>query len=246
MSKKEFSRWMAGTALLICAAPYAQANTFSSNATVTFTIDSIVNTSGVAEDWQGLQIGGRYALDQSLSYLNDAEAVNGAFTPIDASGDYSASIGPGSFTKTMAISGSTSSGSADAYYLGLFDLTFLNSSAHSFDIQVTLSYDLSTSVSGDYSESAIQLDYFNATGGFDSGANGLSVYAATPYFSADGLSGAVVYNFSLNPGDSEAVYVDVGTSAYIETAPVPLPGAWYLFATAIALPMWQRVKPRIA
>jgi len=245
MSKKEFSRWMAGTALLICASPYAQANTFNSDATVAFTIDSIVNTSGLAEDWRGLQIEGSYALDQSQSYLNDAAAMSGAFTPIDASGDYSAALGLGSFTKTLSISGSAGGGSADAYYLGLFDLTFLNDSVHSFDIQVTLSYDLSASVSGDYSESSIQLDYFNAAGGFDSGAAGFSVYAATPYVSADGLVGSVVYNFSLNPGDSEAVYVDVGASGYIETAPVPLPGALYLFATVIALPMWQRVKPRI-
>lgn len=212
---------------------------FNSTATITYHIDSILNTTTNSNDASGLSITGGFSLDTFSSYVGISPASDGSITPLSAIADEVVNPVLGSFGKSFNVGGSVNNGSIDAFYLGLFDLNFVNESADNFQIQITLNYDLSAVTNGQFAESTVQLDFFDESGNFDSGIAGYSVYATTP-FASEQLIGSAVYTFNLEGFGTNGIYADVGISGYAEASPVPLPGAFGLFASALIIPLFKR------
>lgn len=212
---------------------------FNSTAAITYNIDSILNTTTNSNDATGLSITGGFSLDTFSSYIGISPTSDGNATPLSSISDEFVNPVSGAFGKTLNVNGSVNDGSVDAFYLGLFDLNFVNQSSDTFQIQVTLNYDLSAVANGQFAESTVQLDFFDDLGNFDSGIAGYAVYATTPFVS-DQLQGSAVYTFNLEGFGANGIYADIGISSYAEASPVPLPGAFVLFASAVILPLLRR------
>jgi len=230
---------------------------FSSTAIITYTIDSIVNTTGVATDLGGLNITAGFELSTFDSYIDIPNASDGQATAINSSGDEYVDPVVGSYSKAMTVSGSVNNGIVDASYLGLFNLNFENLSINEFDIQVTLGYQLVSNATGDDAESGIQLDFLNdavaegaelnEVGSFASGYDGFSVYASTADGSPEPLNDFAVYSFTVGAEGFDGLYVDVGVTGYLQAAsPVPVPAAFWMFATALVLPAFKRFKQQVS
>jgi hypothetical protein len=239
MNKKLFSL-IGIIGLSVLPAKIVQASSaFNSSATITYNIDSILNTTSNSSDVTGLSISGGFGLDTFSSYIGVSAPGDGSATLFSAITDAFVDPVLGSFGKTFNVSGNVNDGSVDAFYLGLFDLNFVNESSDTFQIQITLNYDLSAVTNGQFAESTVQLDFFDDLGDFDSGIAGYSVYATTP-FAPDQLQGSAVYTFNLEGFGTNGIYADVGISSYAEASPVPLPGAFGLFASALIIPFFKR------
>jgi len=230
---------------------------FSSTAIITYTIDSIVNTTGAATDLNGLNITAGFELSTFDSYIDIPNASDGQATAINSSGGEYVDPVVGSYSKAMTVNGSVSNGIVDTYYLGWFNLNFENLSSNEFDIQVTLDYQLASNATGDDATSEIQLDYLNEAvvegaelndvGSFASGDGGFSVYASTVDGSPESLNGSAVYNFTVGVEGFDGLYVDVGIAGNLEaTSPVPVPAAFWMFATALVLPAFKRFKQQVS
>lgn len=215
---------------------------FSSTATVTYTINSIVNTTTTATDMTGLSITGGYTTDTDPVFGSFIDSIgDGVTTSFAAIGDEFVDPVVGSYSKTMAVSGSVNDGVVDAFYLGLFDLFFDNASANSFDIQVTLDYSFSAIAGGQNATNEITLAYANEA---DTFGNEDSVYAEVPFTLSDSLSNSAVYTFTLAAFGTDGLFVDVGMAGYAESIPaaVPVPGAFWLFGSALMAPVLRKFK----
>jgi len=217
-------------------------SSFDGTATITYTIDSIVNTTGVVDDLTDFYVTGGFALDQGEStYIDVPLNSDGQATPFSSIADVYVDPVIGSFAKTMTVSGEVNDGELYVGYLGLFDLVFDNQSANDFDIQLSLNFDLMAEANGQNADSYIQLDYFNEAGDFNSG-DGFSVFASTVDGSPASLNQSVNYHFTVASGDFDALYVDVGMGANLESSPVPVPAAFWFFGTALLIPTWRKFK----
>lgn len=217
-------------------------STFSASALVNYTIDSIVNTTGTPGDLSGLNVTGGFSLDSGSSYIDIPVGSDGFATPFTSLGDEFVDPVIGSYAKTLSVNGSVNNGTADASYLGFFNLSFANTSTNVFDIQVTLNYDLNAAANGQNATNTIQLDFFNEAEDFNSGITGYSVLAATASDLTGSLQDAAIYSFTLGASASDALYVDVGMSAYLEASPVPAPAAFWLFGSALMVPAFRKYQ----
>ncbi len=221
------------------------AASFSSYATITYTISSLSNLT-TANDFSGLNITGSFDLvsGQATEVIDGNGSVT--LTPIDSA---PASITPqvGSiFTRTFKLDGEASNGGEVlASYMTWSALGVENTSlTDSYDIGINLSYSLSANVSGDRAEdsafSDVTLNYYNLDESF-SGSEWMG--AATPDLSSDYLQNSQVFSFNLEPESLENLYTETRIASGLQASPVPLPSALWLFGSAIlALPGVRKLK----
>jgi hypothetical protein len=233
------------TLALVCLAPLASQNaqaaaTFSSYATVTYTIDSLTSTN--AGDFSGLGIAGSFELasgQETQQIIGDGSvtptAANSGFT------DLIPAVGS-SYTRTFQLDGNVgNTGLVNANYLGLLGLAFNNASTtDSYSIGITLSYELHGNVSGDNAFSDISLSYSNEDNTF-AGADWIGT--ALPELDTAYLQNSQTYNFTLAPEGYESLYVDAGITGSLEVTSVPVPSALWLFGSALlAIPGIKKAK----
>ncbi|MEQ1620829.1 MAG: hypothetical protein ABL919_05440 [Methylococcales bacterium] len=242
------------TLALACLAPWvsqAEASaTFSSFATVTYTITSLSNSANT-QDFTGLGIAGSFQLapDQATSTITGAGSVNPSATST-ATEFLSPAIGS-IFTRTFQLDGTASNGGeVAANYLAWFDLSFENTSAtDSYDVGLSLSYTLSANATGssalDNAFTDVTLNYTNEN--FDIFAPDM-VSAASETINSESKSVTLPlpFNFTLAPAGTEGLYVDVGITGNLQASPVPVPSALWLFASALlAIPGVRKFKQAI-
>lgn len=231
ITKKHLLPTLALAGLAILAPLNTQASsTFSSYATVTYTIDSLTNLTN-AGDFSGLSIIGSLELAPG----QDISTITGDGSVSPSGGLGTTSLVPvigNSYSRTFQLDGTANNGGiVDANYLAWFGLAFENASTtDDYDIGLTLSYELSANASGDNAFTDVIFSYSNEDGSF-SGAdwNG----AATPDSSTAYLQNSNVLNFTLAAGGYETVYVDAGITGKLEASPVPVPSALWLFASGL-------------
>ena len=223
---------LAAMGLFVSASPPAQAaSAFASDATLTYTINSVTNLDhpGVLSD---------------LSILGSFVQAGGPDSYAATSGDGAVaadnpSVGPlaltvgGSFAQSFALSGSAGVGTVDTSYLGQFALDFSNAGADHYAIGVTLAYQLNASVSGENADSGIYLDYYNLDSSFAGSDYLNAALLGVPINAKSGSSG--LYSFNLGPGAAQSLYGGAVINGNLlgTTAAVPLPAAVWLFAPAV-------------
>jgi hypothetical protein len=218
---------------LACITPFSIENaqaisSFSSSTEITYTINSITNLDN-AGGFTGLSIDGSFSLDNFNSFTSTTGNGSTSASPASAGPTSLAPIVGSSFSETFLANGSATNGSANASYLGLYGLEFDNISSDSFQISVQVNYLLTANASGDNADTTILLDYFNADEAFFGNA---SAFASVPLTPSDIISNSVTYNFTLAANSFDALYVDANIEGNLVST-VPLPAAFWLFATAL-------------
>jgi len=212
----------------------ATASTFDSSAALTFTINSIGNQSNPGSTG-GLQVSHSFEQGDPQVVATGDGTVTANNTPIGP-----APLPGSSFSHTFAVSGSVSPiGDLSSSHLGLYGLSFLNTSGDTFHVEVTLSYQLNASVSGEYADSDVYLDYM--TEDFSPLGSDLalaSVFAQATVRNA-GDSGALA--FVIGPEGSGGLLADVRINGNLQAVPVPA-AFWSLASSAAGLAVFGRRK----
>ena len=205
----------------------AQSANFSGSATITYTINSIDNLSNPG-NLAGLAITGGF----ELSPPPDSYAVtsgDGALT------NNNLGLGPiavgRTFSHRFAISGLANNGSLDTTQFGLFSLNLDNNSSDNYQIGVTLDYQLNALAQGDYADTEVSLDYFDAENAF-SGSEYITANLFENTSAKSGTSGLL--NFNIAAQGTQALWADVNITGHLQAAPVPLPAGAYLLLTGLA------------
>ena len=237
---------------LACLAPMASQNaqaaaTFSSYATVTYTINSLTNSANPG-NFSGLGITGSFDLvpGQDISFITG----EGSVTPLLA-GTGSTTLTPAvdsSYSRTFQLDGVANNGGlVAANYLAGFGLAFENASAtDSYTVDLTLSYEISTNASGDNAFTDVTLNYSNEDGSFSNLASPGYIQASTAVFGTAFLQNSHAFSFTLTPEGSETLSVDAGITGTLQASPVPVPSAIWLFASALlAIPGISKSKKTV-
>jgi hypothetical protein len=246
-SKKLFASTalaLAVSTAFVTTAAQASAAT-SSYVNVTYTINSISNLSN-AGDLSGLNMLGSFDLATVANNPYQAITGTGSITPT-LTGTGSTAV-TGRYSRTLQLDTTAADWSQiSANYLAWFSLAFTNTSAtDSYAVNMTLSYDLFASASGNSAFSDVSVNYYN-------GDSSISNIAAPDYVQAlaganlpNALSNSHVFDFTLAAGSAETVYVDAAISA--TAAPVPLPAAVWSFLAGLMgiLGLKKRNKQRPA
>jgi hypothetical protein len=209
----------------------AQASSsFNSGATLSYSINNITNLDN-AGSLSGLAITGSFELagvpDYALTLSGDGTVVgnNPNTGPLAISPALLGNV----FSHLFTIGGNVGNGTANTSQLGLFGLNFENTGTDNYSISLTLNYQLTSSVTGQLADSSVALDYFNETSSF-AGSDRIdaSVFSVG---NPELIGSSGVFNFTLAPGATEALYADVNITGNLEASPVPLPASvWLLFA----------------
>ncbi len=232
---------------LACLAPLASQNaqastTFSSYATVTYTINSLTNAANPG-NFSGLGITGSFDLlpDQDISTITGEGLVTSHLA-----GAGSTTLTPGvdsSYSRTFQLDGIANNGGlVEANYLAGFGLAFKNASAtDSYTVGLTLSYEISANASGDNAFTDVTLNYFNEDGDL---ALPDYIQASTAVFGTAFLQNSRPFSFTLAPEGFETLSVDAGITG--TASAVPVPSAIWLFASALlAIPGIKKSKKTV-
>lgn len=228
-STKKLTLWSAaaivGAGQLFATAAQASAAT-SSYVTVTYTINSIQNLTNPG-DLSGLDILGSFDLASLDNNPYQLITGTGSVTPT-LTGTGSSAV-TGSYSRTLQLdAGAENWSSVSANYLAWFSLAFNNTSAtDSYDVDLTLSYDLSAAASGNSAFSDATATFYNEDSSFSNFADPAYVQAAAGVAGFGAMSNSHGFNFTLAAGEAETVYVDASINATM--APVPLPAAAWSF-----------------
>lgn len=219
-------------ALLLTGAPAAWASSsFNSAATLTYTIDSIVNQT-YPGDLSGLEILGSFRQQLAGAAYADGDAPD---VYISGDGAVTADNPPldvgGGFSHTFAVSGSVNDGSVYSHQLGRYGLAFTNTGSDSYAISLHLNYALQAGANGDFAASTVSVDYFNSDGLLLSGYD----EAVASFVAANVIQSGVseAFSFLLDSGKAEGLYAKVRIDADLQAAPVPLPAAVWTFLAGL-------------
>jgi len=218
---------------------------YSSTATYEFTITA-TNTNVNSNSLSGLTIGGTIIddfediYDPILAYSPIVDS-NSSVHSINASGSRT------SYTQIFHAEDSISDDFAESEYLGSYIQTFENTSQDindSFDITIDYSYNLSTNVSGQNADTDINIALSNYDYTFD-----LADFASASISGGynDPANNVGSFSFILSAGEFDILFAETTITGTIQSttalAPVPVPAAFWLFATAImALPGIRKFK----
>ncbi len=209
------------------------ATTFSSSATVTYTINSISNLTNPG-DLSGLNINGSFELANTSGNPYQFVSGDGSITPtLGGAGITSLTPVNGNvYSRTFQLDGATSNGTVSTNYLTWFNLGFNNASTtDNFSIDLSLSYDLHTVTDGDNAVSDVTVNFFNEDGSV-SGSDHIDATGSV-------LLNTHALNFTLAAGQSEKLYVDASISGELQAAPVPLPSAVWFFISGLMSVLWR-------
>ena len=233
---------------MACLMPFymqtAQASsTINSFANLKYTINNISVLSG-SGDQSGLEITDVFELAPS-----ESEPIYGSGT-ITVVPDNSSP-----FNKQFTLLSEIRDGAITYSENAWLGLSFLNTTSDtSYDVQVTLDYSLSADSNAnvetvnDSAYTEVWLNYFNSDASFSGAAFTTSWSNPTEQLGnlqASGSSG--IFRFTLDPDDVEILFADVKIAGNLNASvtPVPVPGAIWLFASALlALPGLNRIKSR--
>jgi len=211
-------------------APSAEAalSTYSGSATLTYTINSITNTTNPGNLGDLVVTGffeqqGGPASHVITSGDGAVNAANAAFPSAPVTSPWSHSF---------TTSGSVTDGVVDASHLGWFSLDFANQGTDLFNISVTLTYQLDANAAGESAASLVHLDYFNTSASFSGSADAVASSIAQNVASTPGTS--AVFNFSLAALGTESLLSDVTITGNLQASAVPLPAAVWLFGAGLA------------
>ncbi len=197
-------------------------SSFDSSATLTYTINSIVNLDNPG-DLSGLTVNGVFELDDSQT---ETEYTGNGTSSISHSDWYYGLVDGNVFSKTFSLSGFAGNGDATANYMTFFDLEFINNSNHSFAIDVDFAYTLSVNTVGEDVFSEIFLDYGDVlTNQYF--FKDLSVFAT----GGDQLTGLHKFLFTLGAFEEQLILADVRHSGTVSA--VPVPAAIWMFGSAL-------------
>jgi hypothetical protein len=232
-----FSSLMAAMTMVSSHAE-ANAASFNSYATVTYTITSLTNNTN-AGDFSNLSIFANYEQDILSGYLAIAGGGNHAITQ-GGSNDFTELLPQvgASVSKTFAINAATGNGTLESLDFAFFSLDLFNLSADHYSVGVQLDYELSANASGgDLAESSAQIDWFISDDS-DSG-----FYYATSAALADGVNGPIQLTLDLNGETALSVSSDLAISGNLAASPVPLPpAAWSFMLGLLALVRSNRAR----
>ncbi|MFM8330900.1 MAG: hypothetical protein ACKN9T_04370 [Candidatus Methylumidiphilus sp.] len=206
--------------------PAAQAaSTFNSDATLTYTITGI--SPG---DLAGLTILGSF---QQAGEPDSQVALSGDGAVVANNPSFGPAAVTTTFSHSFAVSGSASDGAVQSSHLGNFSLSFSNASANTYAIELSLAYVLNAHVGGEFADSSVSLDYFNA----DSSFSGFDTITANTADVTDATrnDGLALYSFTLAPNATQALLGDVAITGTLQATPVPVPVAAWLFGSALGL-----------
>jgi len=256
MNTFDMKKRLLPTLALACLAPLAAQNaqasaTFSSYATVTYTINNITNLTH-AGDFSGLiydannPASGGIAGSFDLAPGQDISTITGDGSVIPSlAGTGTSFLNPAngsSYSRTFQLDGAANNdGFVTANYLAWFGLAFQNASAtDDYNIDLTLSYDLAANAGGDNAFTDVTLNYYNESQSFY-GTD--YVQATTQALTFGNLPNSQNYNFTLASGQYDTLYVDAGITGALQASPVPVPSALWLFGSALlAIPGIRKSK----
>jgi hypothetical protein len=215
-------------ALMPCLVQSAYASSsINSFAILTYAINNItIQGSGTLDD---LQISDTLVVSPS-----ESEAIDGigsyTFTPNDIS----------TYTKQLTLLSNLQDGAANLSEGALVGLNFNNASVDtSYLVEVSLTYQLSASSASspgasDFANTDILLSYFNNDFSF-SGSDLATSFAndSAQLGTVEQNGGTGNFSFTLTPGQTEALLSEVRITGNLEASPVPVPGAVWLFASAL-------------
>jgi hypothetical protein len=205
-------------------------SSFNSQATISFAIDSISNTS-TTSDLSGLAILGSFEQAGSpTSYLSTTgNGSDGANNP--SVSPVSVTIG-NPFVHTFSANGNVSSGTVEAGNIGWYSLALNNTSAtDDYKVNLTLTYNLLANASGEFADSDVILDVFTndnpLLGNIFVNADALN----SPNAGANGSFPQ--YTFDVPHGSSLVFSSDVTINGNLQASPVPMPAAVWSFLAGL-------------
>jgi len=234
--KKVSKNLSASSALVLAAAaafvtPAVQASAATSSyVNVTYTINSITDLSQPAGLSGGSVLG---SFDLASVANNPYQSITGTGSITPTLNGTGTSAVPGSYSRTLQLDTTAADWSEiSANYLAWFSLAFNNTSlTDSYAVNLTLSYDLFVSTSGNSAFSDATVNYYNADSSISNFAAPDYVQASTQAIASALASNSRVFDFILAPGGAETVYVDATITA--TAAPVPLPAAVWSFLAGL-------------
>lgn len=219
-----------GSALLTSQLAQASA-TFTSSALLTYTINSITNTNSAhPTDLSGLEISAYF--DQSKEPTNFYVNTTGDGAVVANNPSVSLDTIATIFSNTFSVSGSATDGSVDSLHTGLYGLMFNNIGIDSYDVNLSLGYQLNSESNGLYATNSVAVDYYTLTSnlsGFESGVSSSIIYGGAL---SDSQALSAVFSpiaFTVASLDTELVGANVAITGTIEATAVPLPAATWLF-----------------
>lgn len=242
---RQMTRLAVFAGALIMANEAGASVSFSSYANLSVAVNSIVESgTGNAVDYSDLHILGAVVREADVNsawtningggYVNDARQEIPYMEGSIAVGNY--------FTHAFNLDGTLNDGEMDFNETAYYDVSFVNdSAAHSFDVTLSLSYDLSSQVDGQDGSVSAMMSFFDDTG--------TTLWADT-VTAVPGLGGAsgmsnVPYTFTIGAGgDIKSFYIDVNHNGILQAAPVPLPAAVWPFMTGLLAMVGMRKRKR--
>ncbi len=227
----------------ITAQPAQATSAFSSTATYDFTITA-TNSNTNSNSLSGLTIG---------STINDFGEI---FTPTL---NYAPSFTSSSSTHTATLADYNSSGTtytqifhaednisnsmASSEYFGEYLQTFKNTSVNIndvYNITIDYTYNLLTNVSGQHADTDVNIAISTYNSLLDA-SDTASASIDGNYNNPSNHTGS--FSFTLLNGEFDILFADTTITGSLEASPVPVPAAFWLFATAImALPGIREFK----
>jgi hypothetical protein len=214
--------------LLSCFVQSAYASSsINSFANLTYTINNItIQGSGSLDD---LQI-----TDSLVIAPSESEAFSSlgsfSFTPIDLS----------TTNKQVTLLSNLQDGFANLSEGAQIGLNFNNASLDtSYLVEISLGYQLSASSNSspggsDFANTDVLLSYFNNDFSF-SGSDLATSFAndSTQLGTVEQTGNSGIFSFTLTPGQTESLLSEVRITGNLEASPVPVPGAVWLFTSAL-------------
>jgi len=209
-------------------------SSFSSSGQVNYTINNITNQNNPGST-DGLEIAALFDLDANQSYSSSSGDGSFTITP-DQLNSVSLSPSAGSnFIQTFQVYGDVNNGTVETYQLALIDLNLANnSSSDIYDIEISLSYDLSSETLGDSGQSGVSIDYYtdnDATSDF-TGSELIETFSEPLSLNNASLNSTDTLNFILSPGSTHAIFSEIVIDGSLTA--VPIPTAFWLFGSALA------------
>ncbi len=145
--------------------------------------------------------------------------------------------------ETFVVGGTVTNGHVlNSSHSGWYNLEFTNTRSTAISVSLSLNYDLSAFVAGQYADSDVRLDYYlgNDFPEFK------RAYASVFDLSTNAVSGTKSITFDLAPGTS-TFHADVTVASSLQAAPVPLPTAvWSFLAGLLGILGLKKRKPTSA
>lgn len=245
MNKYLTNKRLAPALAMACLAPFAMQNaqaaaTFNSYATVTYTVNSITNLTNAGNPLE-LDILGTFGLapDEGEHFEITGDDGTVALSLVGQGPTTLSPPAPISYSRTFGLDGSTNNGgNVVASYLALFDIDFFNASAtDNYNVDFTLSYSLSSAAAEETASSDIGLDYDSfgdAVFNGDSFIGAENISTTWEASSPATLLKSKNFNFNLAAQGYAGLSVSSRIFGYAEQpAPVPVPSAFWLFASAL-------------